>query len=157
MAIKELAEPYNQDSRRQEAFVGEARFLANLNYEHLLKIYDVDQQANLVITELLEGSLDKLVESRGPMCSDRVRSVVQQVLKALNYLHKNDVLYGKIRPSKLLYTDRGKVKLGCFERIEGGIVPKPEVEKYVAPETLCPRALAGSERTGNVYREVSSR
>ncbi len=136
IAIKDLADPFKTDSRRVQDFIGEARFLANLDYEHLLKVYDVDPASNLVITELLEGSLDRLIESRGPMTSDRVRSVVQQVLKALNYLHKNSVLYGSIRPSKLLYSDRGKVKLGGFEPIQHDIVPKPEVEKYVAPETL---------------------
>jgi serine/threonine protein kinase/tetratricopeptide (TPR) repeat protein len=136
VAIKELAAPFRDDPRRVASFLNEAGFLANLDYEHLLKVYAVVQDSNLVITELLEGSLDQLASERGPMTSDRVRSVIQQVLKALNYLHRRNILYGRIRPSKLLFTDRGKVKLGGFERIENGLIPRPEVEKYVAPELL---------------------
>ncbi len=136
VAVKELGERWKDDSRRVAAFLAEARFLANLDYEHLLKVHYVDADHFLVITELVEGSLERLVAERGPMSSDRVRSVVQQVLKALNYLHHREILYGGIRPAKLLFTDRGKIKLGSFEPIENGIVPKPEAEKYVAPETL---------------------
>ena len=136
VAIKELSAPYKDDPRRVASFLKEAGFLANLDHEHLLKVYGVVQDSNLVITELLEGSLDQLVAERGPMTSDRVRSVIQQVLKALNYLHRRNILYGRIRPSKLLFSDRGKVKLGGFEPIENGLIPRPEVEKYVAPEIL---------------------
>ncbi len=136
VAIRELADQWKDNSRRQQAFLAEAGFLAKHDYEHLLKVYDVVVDSNLVITELLEGSLDKLVAKNGPMSPARVRSVIQQVLKALNYLHKKSIIYGAVRPSKLLYSDRGKVKLGCFEKIKDGVVPRPEVEKYVAPETL---------------------
>lgn len=136
VAIRELADQWKDNSRRQQAFLAEASFLAKHDYEHLLKVYDVVVDSNLVITELLEGSLDKLIAKNGPMSPARVRSVIQQVLKALNYLHKKNTIYGAVRPSKLLYSERGKVKLGCFEKIEDGVVPRPEVEKYVAPETL---------------------
>ena len=134
IAVKELADC--EDSRRLKSFLAEAKFLANLDHEHLLKVFDVDPTSNMVITELLEGSLDQLIKQQGPMGSDRVRSVMQQALKALNYLHKKNIIFGALRPSKLMYSYRGKVRLGSFEKIGDGVVPRPEFEKYVAPETL---------------------
>ena len=134
IAIKELAD--SDDARRLKSFLGEARSLANLDHEHLVKVFDVDVNSNMVITELLEGSLDGLIQQQGPMSSDRVRSVVQQSLKALNYLHQKKIIFGAIRPSKLMFSYRGKVKLGSFEQLADGVVPRPEVEKYVAPEAL---------------------
>ncbi len=134
IAVKEISD--SQDPRKLKDFLEEASFLANLDHEHLLKVFFVDPTSNMVITELLEGSLDKLIEQQGPMSNDRVRSVMQQSLKALNYLHEKGIIFGALRPSKLMYSYRGKVRLGSFKKIGDGVIPRPEVEKYVAPETL---------------------
>ncbi|MEQ8789187.1 MAG: tetratricopeptide repeat protein [Pirellulaceae bacterium] len=135
VAIKELDESAREDARKVQAFLTEARYVASLDYESLLNVYDIDEPKRMVVTELLEGSLEDLVH-REPMPPYRVRAVLQQALRALNYLHGKGVLYGQVRPGKMLYSRRGRLKLGSFQRAElHGPVP-PEVEKYAAPEAI---------------------
>lgn len=135
VAIKELKEPFRNDAHKSAAFFDEARNLARLNYEHILKVHDLNEKAGWVVTELMEGSLADLI-AQGPMPADRVRSVMQQVLRALNFLHNDKTLYGKVRPSKLLYNRRGRIKLGLFNKIGSSLMPVPEDAKYIAPETI---------------------
>lgn len=68
-------------------------------------------------------------------------AVCHGVLKALKYLHKNNIIHRDIKPSNILITDNGKIKLGdvgvaCY--IKNGEKRKSFAGtlRFVAPEML---------------------
>jgi len=136
VCIRELPKDQRENPGLLEAFLAEARSLAPLDHANLLHVLDMDEEEGWVVSELMRGSLADVVKAEGPLSVDRVRSVMQQVLRALDYLHKKDLIYGQVRPSKILYNDAGRVKLGYFHGIRGGVAPVPEHAKSAAPEML---------------------
>jgi len=84
VAVKELDPVARADVRRREQFYREAQFLAQHQDENILTVYSVDREQGWIVMELMKGTLASQVVS-GPLAPDLVRSVLQQVLRALNF------------------------------------------------------------------------
>lgn len=137
VAVKELSAQACSDSRVLDQFVKEAQFLAQHQDENILTVYSVDRQRGWIVMELMNGSLaDRL--QRGPLDPDTVRSVLQQVLRALNFLHKKQKVHGNVRPTNMLINDEGRVKLSDFQETGEKSELRLPVgsKKYLAPELL---------------------
>ncbi|MCC9608591.1 SUMF1/EgtB/PvdO family nonheme iron enzyme [Blastopirellula sp. JC732] len=137
VAVKQLSPQAQRDERMLEQFLKEAQFLAQHQDENILTVYSVDRSRGWIVMEMMEGTLaDKVAQ--GPLSFDLVRSVLQQVLRALNFLHRKGKLHGKVRPSNLLINSEGRVKLSDFEEV--GVDAEIRVPtgsmKYLAPELL---------------------
>jgi serine/threonine protein kinase/tetratricopeptide (TPR) repeat protein len=136
VAIKELNDGARQDERLLQRFWDEARFLANVEHDNVVQIYGLDQQRGWVIMELAAGGLDSAV-ARAPTPPEVVRGVLRQVLDGLDCLHRQGRIHGGIKPSNLLVTHQGLVKLSDTTGVAGG--PSTDLPaKYLAPEQLDP-------------------
>jgi serine/threonine-protein kinase len=139
VAIKELDEKLHGDPRQMEHFWEEAQFLANLKHDNIVQIHGLDKERGWIIMELMKGSLDAKV-AEGPLPPDLVRSVLRQVLSALDTLHGLKKLHGGVKPANLLIDEHGRVKLSD----SAGIALTEELRrptgsaKYLAPELLNP-------------------
>ena len=136
VAIKELREKFRRDPRQMEHFWDEASFLANLKHKNIVQVYGIEKDRGWIIMELMRGSLDQKL-SEGPLRHDLLRSVLQQTLEGLQYLHDQGVLHGAVRPGNLLIDDQGQVKLSDSAGINAdGVVRRPigGSFKYLAPE-----------------------
>ena len=142
VAIKELKSEPGSDSGRAESvrinqFLKEASFLAQFEHENVLRIHTVDQDRGWIVMELMKGSLANQIATR-PMEPDTVRSVLRQMLGALDFLHAKNKVHGSVRPSNILINDQGTAKLSDFEASsrDGELrVPKGS-KKYLAPELI---------------------
>ena len=90
-----------------------------------------------LILELMAGNLDRLMRA-APLAPDIVRTVLICCLSGLRSIHSNGVLHGDVKPSNLLYTTRGLIKLGDFglarrANDDQGSLLKGAT-KYMAPE-----------------------
>lgn len=139
VAIKELDERYRQDPRRLVQFCEEAQFLANLEHDNIVHVYGIDKQRGWMIMELMQGNLAAKA-AEGALPADLVRSVIRQVLEALEFLHGQGRVHGQIRPGNLLINDQGRVKLSDFVgTMAGNEFRRPtHGQKYIAPELLKP-------------------
>ena len=142
VAIKELkAEPGSDagraDAKRVSQFLKEASFLAQFEHENVLRIHTVEQERAWIVMELMKGSLESQIQKM-PMDPDTVRSILRQMLGALDFLHQKDKVHGAVRPSNILINEHGTVKLGDFEASSlDGEVPVPKgSKKYLAPELI---------------------
>ncbi len=142
VAIKELSsEPGSDggqtDAERIRQFLQEASFLAQFEHENVLRIHTVDQERGWIVMELMKGSLTSQIATE-PMQPDMVRSVLRQMLGALDFLHQKGKIHGAVRPSNILINEHGTVKLSDFEASgrDGELrVPKGS-KKYLAPELI---------------------
>jgi formylglycine-generating enzyme required for sulfatase activity len=139
VAIKELNETARRDPRHRERFLREAQFLAQFEHENVLRVYSVDTERGWIIVELMQGTLASII-AEGPSDPDLVRSVLQQTLGALAFLHEKSKVHGTVRPTNLLINAAGRVKLSEFEQTAvGGELRVPTgSKKYLAPELIRP-------------------
>ena len=144
VAIKELTvEPGSDGGRADQLriaeFLKEASFLAQFEHQNVLRIHTVDQDRAWIVMELMKGSLARQIKT-APLEPDMVRSVVRQILSALEFLHAKDKVHGSVRPSNVLINDQGQVKLSDFEAssVDGELRAPEGSKKYLAPELILP-------------------
>lgn len=142
VAIKQLtSEPGSDggthDTQRIERFLKEAGFLAQFQHENVLRIHSVDPERGWIVMELMQGTLARQITSQ-PMNADTVRSVMRQILSALNFLHSKTKVHGTVRPSNILINEHGTVKLSDFEESsrDGELRAPQGSKKYLAPELI---------------------
>ncbi len=137
VAVKVLDEAAMRDTRRRERFLREAQFLAQFEHDHVLRVHSVDTQRGWIVMELMQGTLAAVI-AQGPSSPDLVRSIMTQVLSALEFLHGKGKIHGAIRPTNLLINSEGRVKLSELEQsgATGELRTPKGGLKYLAPELI---------------------
>lgn len=108
---KELVEKFRQK------FIREARMMAALDHEHIVKIFDVFEEngtAYYVMEYLGGGSLDRQIRDGGAMPEAVALGYIRQVAEALDYLHSRNILHFDVKPSNVLLGNNGSAKLIDF-------------------------------------------
>ncbi len=107
---------------RHQMVQQEIAILTSLSHPNVIKLYEVidDRRVDkvyLILEYLQRGDLMRIVESdHGPFKDDDVqlRGIVYQVMLGLHYLHENNILQNDLKPSNILLSDDGVVKLADF-------------------------------------------
>jgi hypothetical protein len=122
-AIKGIAESLLDEDEKRDAlamFAREASLLKKLNHTGLPKVIEdfSDGQSHYLVMEFIEGeSLQKKCKERGGKLSlDEILPWMLQVLDILDYLHSHEppVIFRDLKPSNIMITSGGKVKLIDF-------------------------------------------
>jgi serine/threonine-protein kinase len=107
VAIKVLPAPVAHDSDRLRRFEHEARAIASLNHPHICQLYDIGP-AYLVL-EYIDGQ-----PLRGPVAAlEAVRQAIQ-IARALEAAHDRGILHRDLKPTNVMITRDGTVKLLDF-------------------------------------------
>ncbi len=123
-----------------DAFRQEARAIARLDDENVLKVYDVVDEGPLhcMVMELLEGeSVLDLVTSRERLSVIDTLRITRQAALGLAAAHIQGIVHRDVKPGNLVVMPSGTVKLVDFglaveEQATGTRVGTPH---YMAPET----------------------
>jgi serine/threonine protein kinase len=95
----------------------EARLAARLNHPHVVAVFDLvdeDDQQWLVM-EYVEGStLAELLRSTGALTPDQAAQIMVQAAEALAAAHEAGIVHRDVKPSNILVTPEGQVKLSDF-------------------------------------------
>jgi serine/threonine protein kinase len=146
-----------EDVRR---FRREARSIAALRHEHILKAYGVEEAGDItaLVLEHVPGvTLDVLVE-KGVLGPRNVVTVCAKVARALHHAHKAGVVHRDVKPGNVVVTpdgrpyliDFGIAKAGAESQsltLEGEVVGSLA---YMAPEYLT-RGAEGVSPRCDVY------
>ncbi|MDQ6641623.1 MAG: serine/threonine protein kinase, partial [Actinomycetota bacterium] len=95
----------------------EARVSAMLSHEHVVGVFDLVAEADhhwLVMEYVESETLGQLVRRRGPLPVDEVAAVAAQAATALAAAHQAGIVHRDVKPSNLLVSATGHVKLGDF-------------------------------------------
>ncbi|MGA2254652.1 MAG: protein kinase, partial [Thermoguttaceae bacterium] len=139
VAVKQIHAQYLADPRQLARYWQEAQLLASLQHANIITIYDVVRPRGWLILELMRGSLKPAAEG-DPMDLDQLRLVLANCLTGLDFLHRNGVIHGDIKPSNILVAPPNRIKLGDFglarraSNEEGSLLKG--TTKYMAPELL---------------------
>ncbi|PYQ63748.1 MAG: hypothetical protein DMF53_09430 [Acidobacteria bacterium] len=119
VAIKELAPELTQQPEFKERFFAEARTQARLHHPNIVTVFDLieEQGEFFIVMEYVAGrSCDELLkESAGRgLGLGEAAGIFSQVLSALDYAHSEGVIHRDVKPSNVLLTTDGRVKLMDF-------------------------------------------
>jgi len=116
-AIKVLHPQLNSDPTFVERFMREARAMARLDHENIIRIYDVfqDDKVHLIAMELFNGvSLKTLIEKETHLPLSQVISIILQCARGLAYAHAQGIVHRDIKPSNIMINAQGHIKITDF-------------------------------------------
>jgi len=96
-------------------FLREARVLARLDHENLVRAFDAGDDGKkryYLVTEYVPGlDLRKLVRAKGPLEMAQAASIISQVARALQHAHDQGLIHRDVKPGNVLVTPDGRAKL----------------------------------------------
>jgi serine/threonine protein kinase len=120
VAVKVLPENLAQDPEFVARFHREARVMAQLRHESIVRVLDIETEGTVhfFVMEYVEGpSLAEILRNEGALPLTRVIEISSQVAAALAYAHAHDppVVHRDITPSNVLVEkDSGRVVVTDF-------------------------------------------
>lgn len=153
VALKVAHEPGYRDAQSRHTyrklFFNEMRAAGILTHPNIIEVYDAGNEGDCyyIAMEYVEGgrTLDEWCRGGNLLDLERVAEVVLKCAQALDYAHRNGVIHRDVKPSNVLVTADGEVKLADFSvalLTDSGVddtqlltpVGSPA---YMSPEQLC--------------------
>jgi eukaryotic-like serine/threonine-protein kinase len=131
----------------------EPRLLATLNHPNIVAIQTAEKQENVffIVMEFVPGeTLESIIAREGALDIATVLDYTCQICNALDHAHRHGVLHRDLRPSNVIVTDNGLVKVADFgtsrflEIAAHGttVIGSPP---YMAPEQFQGKAVFASD------------
>ena len=117
VAIKELRKELATDLSLVTRFEREAKSVAALAHQNIVHIYDFLSRANsmYIVMEFVEGiDVYDLIGRVGRLPPEIAAIIALQAARALEYAHYRGVVHRDFKPSNLMITKQGEVKLMDF-------------------------------------------
>ena len=117
VAIKVLNRSYVQNENIRKRFIMEAQNMFRMKHVNIVGVTDMIEEGETVafVMEYVEGwSLKEYLERKGILREEEISQILVQLLAALDYVHSQGLVHRDIRPSNILLTPGGVVKLMDF-------------------------------------------
>ena len=139
----------------------EIMIMKKCNHENLLQILEIVTSKSLIksqkkqnvflVFEYMEHDLSGLALAKYKFQISQIKYIIYQILKGVQYLHKNNIIHRDIKCANILINNKGKIKIGDFG-LARNITPN-HTKKYTykvvtlwfrAPELLFGETLYGT-------------
>lgn len=117
VAMKLLGEKLRGNETAVKYFLREARAAAALSHPNIVTIFDAGEQEGeyYIAMEYVEGhTLKEIVAAKGPLPEKRVRHVLIEACKALEYAHTEGIVHRDIKSGNIMLQRGGAVKVMDF-------------------------------------------
>ncbi|MCE5268296.1 MAG: serine/threonine protein kinase [Planctomycetaceae bacterium] len=125
VALKIISRKARKDQAAVDRFLAEARAAALLDHPNIVQAYSVDKDGEryYMVMEYVEGlDLQRLVREDGPLDCQLAANYIRQAADGLDHAHQRNIVHCDIKPSNLLVSRQGIVKildLGLARLVEG--------------------------------------
>ncbi len=150
VALKVLHKKWIKDEEFKKRFLLEARLAGRLSHNNLIQVYDVGRQGDLLYfsMEYVDGeTVEDIINREGPMDQDRALNIALQVLRAIGYMKRFDIVHRDIKPGNIMLTKTGIAKLGDFGFVKSKFdaLLAPDGEVLGTPDYISPEQAMGTE------------
>src|SRR5215218_2374996 len=117
VALKRLGLAPGVGTPEVERAEREARLAARLNHPHVVAVFDLIEEGeeHWLVMEYVEGrTLSELVREEGALTPDEAAPLLRQAADALAAAHESGIVHRDVKPSNILVTEEGQVKLSDF-------------------------------------------
>jgi serine/threonine protein kinase len=149
VAVKVIRESRLASPAALARFRREMEAVGALDHPHLVEAHDAGEQDGVVylVLKLIDGTdLSRLVKERGPLPVAEACDLVRQAALGLQHLHERGLVHRDVKPSNLMRTPAGMVKvldLGLARlgtTTDGAELTAPDMllgtPDYLAPEQI---------------------
>ena len=151
VAIKFLKINYARKTNIRKRFLSEARTLAKLNHPNIIKVTDLIDAGDIVafVMDYISGiSLKELIEKKGKLRDEEIKTIFLQILNAVGFIHKVGLVHRDIKPDNFMVNSDGNIKLldfgivkklfldDEFDYTETGVLDIMGTPLYMSPEQM---------------------
>ena len=113
VAIKMLKHNIAMDPDFLEIFRNEAKTIAHLNHNNIIRIYDIEEMYKtiFIVTEYLEGcSLRSILKNSSKLSLSKILDITIQVCFGLEHAHKHGIIHQDVNPNNIFIESDGQAK-----------------------------------------------
>jgi serine/threonine protein kinase len=151
VAIKELHKKHTRSAVIKQRFFQEALAMARLDHPNLPRLYTFgeDNGSYYLVMEFVSGSpLNEELQDNGPIPSDRAVTIINQVLDAVGYAHRNGVIHRDLKPDNIILVhDKDSVVVKVLDfgiaKMVGGENLTMTGEGFGTPSYMSPERISG--------------
>ena len=117
VAVKVLNKEYAHNDNIRKRFLAEARNMYRMSHPNIIKVTDLIDNGDTVafVMEYIEGeTLKEYLERKGKLKDEEIKNIFTQMLDAVEYVHKQNLVHRDIKPSNFMIDREGKIKLMDF-------------------------------------------
>ena len=128
----------------RKLFFNEAHTVGELDHRNILRVFDAGEENEeaYIVMEYVESArtLSEFCSAENLMPLSRVAEVLFQSARALDYAHRRGVVHRDIKPTNLMLTVNGDVKIGDFGIAQGAQAETTQImgalgsPRYMSPE-----------------------
>ncbi len=116
VAIKVLRRDLARDPSFVARFKKEALAAGGLNHSGIVSVYDSGEESNspYIVMELITGESLRQLLQKGLIPQARALEIIEGILQALEYSHKEGIVHRDIKPGNIMITESGDIKVMDF-------------------------------------------
>lgn len=151
-AIKIIDMNLVKENNMDKQLEREIKVMKIMNHPNLIKLHAVlhSPKNYFLVLDLAEGGelFNKLAQD-GPLPEAAARSYFQQLIDALDYMHKHNTIHRDLKPENLLLDSEGNLKIADFglsimaNSTSDLLKTRCGTPNYVAPEIFCANGYVG--------------
>ncbi|AMV18948.1 serine/threonine protein kinase [Planctomyces sp. SH-PL14] len=114
VALKVISPDIEKDPIAIQRFWREVRIIAQLDHPNIVKAFDAGDEGGkmYLAMELVRGvNCSQLIKDRGPLKPQVALKILGQAALGLDYAHTSGIVHRDVKPSNILISDKGMVKV----------------------------------------------